>query len=65
MGGRYNFKGMARYGDLCEMTYHNQFEKAFDFLSINIELCKDQFSGPVILAFDPSYIPKSGKQMVH
>ena len=65
MRGRYNFKGMGRYGDLNEMTYHNQFEKAFDFLSINIELCNDQFSGPVILAFDPSYIPKSGKHTPH
>lgn len=61
MRGRYNFKGMNRYGEYNEMTYHNQFEKAFDFLSFNIELCKDQFKGTVILAFDPSYIPKSGK----
>ncbi len=59
--GRYNFKGMSRYSSDCEMTFHNQFEKDFDFLSFNIELCKDQFKGQRILAFDPSYIPKSGK----
>jgi DDE family transposase len=61
MRGRYNFKGMDRYGGHNEMTYHNQFKKGFDFLSFNVELCKDQFKGDVILAFDPSYIPKSGK----
>jgi hypothetical protein len=65
MRGRYNFKGMQRYGRYNEMTYHNQFNKDFDFLSFNIELCKDQFEGPVILAFDPSYIPKSGKHTPH
>ncbi len=43
------------------MTFHNQFEKEFDFLSFNIELCNSQFKGRTILAFDPSYIPKSGK----
>ena len=65
MRGRYNFKGMQRYGKLNEMTYHNQFEKTFDFLAFNIELCKDQFKGSVILVFDPSYIPKSGKYTPH
>ncbi len=65
MRGRYNFKGMQRYGDYNEMTYHNQFEKDFDFLSLNVELSKDQFKGSVILAFDPSYIPKSGKHTPH
>lgn len=59
--GRYNFKGMSRYGSNCEMTFHNQFEKEFDFLSFNVEMCKGQFKGRTILAFDPSYIPKSGK----
>jgi hypothetical protein len=65
MRGRYNFKGMTRYGDFNEMTYHNHFEKDFDFLSFNIELCKDQFAGSIILAFDPSYVPKSGKHTPH
>ncbi len=65
MRGKYNFKGMQRYGKYNEMTYHNQFEKSFDFLTFNIELCKDQFKGRIILAFDPSYIPKSGKHSPH
>jgi Transposase DDE domain len=65
MRGRYHFKGMARYGEFNEMTYHNQFEKEFDFLTFNIELCKDQFAGTVILAFDPSYLPKSGDHTPH
>lgn len=61
MRGRYNFKGMSRYGEYSEMTYHNHFSKGFDFLTFNIELCKNQIKSDMILAFDPSYIPKSGK----
>lgn len=59
--GRYNFKGMSRYSSSCEMTFHNQFEKDFDFLDFNIELCTGQLKGRRILVFDPSYLPKSGK----
>ena len=59
--GRYNFKGMSRYSSTNEMTFHNQFEKSFNFLFFNIELCTQELKGRIILAFDPSYIPKSGK----
>ncbi len=61
MRGRINFKRMSRYGRYCEMTYHTQFAKGFDFLSFNSMLCKEVFNGQVILAFDASFIPKSGK----
>jgi len=61
MRGRYTFKGLQRYGDKCEKSYRLQFEQAFDFLSFNVELCKSHLSGHCVLAFDPSYLPKSGK----
>ncbi len=61
MRGRYTFKGMERYGDYCEATYRLHFERDFDFLRFNIELSRESLSAHLILAFDPSYLPKSGK----
>lgn len=61
MRGRYTFKGMERYGDKCEKTYRLQFEQEFDFLSFNVAMSKTHLSKHRILAFDPSYLPKSGK----
>ena len=59
--GRYHFQGMTRYGDKCEKSYRLQFEEPFDYLRFNIELCRRELSTDLILAFDPSYLPKSGK----
>ncbi len=61
MRGRYTFKGMERYSDQCEKTYRLQFEQSYDFLRFNMELCKEHLSNHRIIAFDPSYLPKSGK----
>lgn len=65
MRGRYNFKGMARYGTYNEKSYRLQFEKDFDFLKFNLELHKTYLSKNCIVAFDPSYLPKSGKHTPH
>ena len=62
MRGRYTFKGLERYGDKCEKTYRLHFEQKFDFLSFNLEMSKTHLSKHCILVFDPSYLPKSGKQ---
>jgi len=59
--GRYTFLGMERYGNKCEKTYRNQFEKDFDFQWFNTELIKAHCSNHLIVVFDPSFIPKSGK----
>jgi len=59
--GRYTFQGLSRYGGKCEKSYRLQFEKPFDYLAFNIELCGSHLSEELILAFDPSYLPKSGK----
>jgi len=61
MRGRYNFKGMERYGNYSEKTYRLQFEKSFDFFQFNVALWKNHLSDNCIVAFDPSYLPKSGK----
>lgn len=63
--GRYNFLNMARYGDYSEQTFRNQFDKPFDFIDFNATLIKMHCSGHLINAFDPSYIPKSGKETAH
>ncbi|HNW97740.1 MAG TPA: hypothetical protein PKK00_04925 [Bacteroidales bacterium] len=63
--GRYNFQNMSRYGEYSEQTYRNQFDKPFDFMEFNSVLIKGNCSGHLLNAFDPSYIPKSGKETEH
>lgn len=63
--GRYTFLGLSRYGSYSEKTFHTQFAKEFDWLGFNWELIKDHISPNRMLVFDPSYIPKSGKQTPH
>jgi hypothetical protein len=60
--GRINFLQLARYGKYKEQRYRQQFEKSFDFLTFNKELALSQGSGRYAIAFDPSYISKSGKK---
>jgi hypothetical protein len=59
--GRINFLQLGRFGKHKEQRYRQQFEKAFDFLTFNKELVLSQGSGRYVIAFDPSYISKSGK----
>lgn len=63
--GRYNFLNMARYGEYGEQTYRNQFDKPFDFIEFNTTIIKANCSCHLVNAFDPSYIPKSGKETEH
>lgn len=65
MGNRFTFLGMARYGKYGEQSYRNNFGKLFDFLKFNSELIRESCSKHLIIAFDPSYIPKSGKETEH
>ena len=65
MRGRYNFKGMERYGSYSEKSYRLHFEKDFDFLKFNSELHRSELSKNCIVVFDPSYLPKSGKHTPH
>ena len=60
--GRINFLQLARYGKYKEQRYRQQFEKSFDFLTFNKELTLSLGSGRFAIAFDPSYVNKSGKK---
>ncbi len=60
--GRINFLQLARYGKYKEQRYRQQFEKGFDFLEFNKEFTLSQGSGRYAIAFDPSYVSKSGKK---
>lgn len=60
--GKINFMQLGRYSQYCEQTHRIQFEKGFDFLSFNMNLASRVISKDRILALDPCYIPKSGKE---
>jgi hypothetical protein len=59
--GRYNFTHLARYDERDESTFRNNFARPFDFFQLNLLLVKKHLSEDCIIAFDPSYITKSGK----
>ena len=63
--GKYNFINIARYGKYNEKTYRNQMEKPFDWVGFNTELILNNCSPELILAYDPSYLSKSGKKTPH
>lgn len=60
--GRVNFLQLGRFGNFKEQRYRQQFEKPFPWLDFNKELTLSQGSGKFVIAFDPSYISKSGKK---
>jgi hypothetical protein len=59
--GRINFLQLGRFSPLCEQTYRNHFERAFDFFSFNKKLINQTVSPETVIALDPSFIPKAGK----
>lgn len=59
--GRHNFVNLARYGHLSELSYRNWYGKGFDFYTFNYLLLSFLPKEEHIIAFDPSYISKSGK----
>ena len=59
---RYTMLNLGRLGIYSEKSIRLHFEKLFDFSSFNAALIKKSCGKELIAAFDPSYIPKSGKQ---
>ncbi len=59
---RYTMVNLGRMGCYSEKSIRLHFEKFFDFVCFNRELIKKRCGKELIAAFDPSYIPKSGKQ---
>jgi len=62
ISGRYNFTNLSRYCDYAEQSIRNGFERGFDFFRFNYILVQTHLGREKILAFDPSYIYKSGKK---
>jgi len=59
--GRNNFENLSRQGIYNESTYRNNYDKSFDFLKFNQNLIEQSCAKEIAIAFDPSYISKSGK----
>ena len=59
---RYTMLNLGRIGGYCEKSIRLHFEKVFDFVSFNTAVINKSCGKDLIAAFDPSYIPKSGKQ---
>lgn len=62
ISGRHNFINLARYCHHAEKSIRNAFERGFNFFGFNYLLVQDHLGKEKILAFDPSYIYKSGKK---
>ncbi len=58
---RINFSQLGRYGTYKEQRCRQQFEKEFDFFKFNTAMINQHCGKRQVIAFDPSYIPKSGK----
>ena len=58
---RINFLQLGRFSPYCEQTHRIHFEQGFDFFAFNKFLTQEIVSKDCVIAFDPSYIPKSGK----
>lgn len=59
--GRYTYSNFGRYGEKNEVTYRNHHASGFDFQSFNHYLILGHTSTHRMIAFDPSYVSKSGK----
>ena len=60
--GKINYLQMERFPDKCEQYFRINFENKFNFQDFNLAMIKERCSGECIVAFDPSYIKKSGKK---
>ena len=61
MRGRYNFCNMAPWCSTVESTFRDNYAKSFAWLAFNRLLVEQYLSDDLAIAFDPSFVPKSGK----
>jgi len=59
--GKINFLQLERFSDKCEQYFRINFENKFNFQDFNLSMIKERITESIV-AFDPSYISKSGKQ---
>jgi hypothetical protein len=58
--GKINFLQMGRFTDKCEQYFRINFENKLNFQGLNLAMIKDRLTESIV-AFDPSYIKKSGR----
>src|SRR5881227_1891438 len=58
---RYNFLSLSRYGGYSDRAIRNHFEKPLPFVELFDGLYRPLQQKECILAFDPTFIPKSGR----
>jgi hypothetical protein len=59
--GKINFLQLSRFSEFCEQYFRIHFQNVFPFQDFNLALISMQKIKESIIAFDPGYIPKSGK----
>ena len=59
--GRFNFVNISRFISYSEQALRNGYERGFNFLEFNLKTVQQHCSNEIILAFDPTFISKSGK----
>lgn len=59
---RINFLQLGRYSRFGEQRFRRQFEERFDFFGFNKALSMPWIGSRTAVAFDPSFIHKSGKK---
>lgn len=59
--GRYSFENLSRQSKYSSFTYRKWFRQSFDFARFNHLLIEHYTGKERIIAFDPSFIAKSGK----
>jgi hypothetical protein len=62
---RYTFSNMSRFGTYSDRSYRFHFGRWFDFLSFNLALSDSLDETDYVIAFDPTYIRKSGRFTAH
>lgn len=62
--GRATFRNLSRYSPYHEKTFSRWFRREFDWVTVNHEAIQQTVppDHEQVLAFDPSFVPKSGKR---
>jgi hypothetical protein len=59
---RYNFLSLSRYGGYSDRAIREQFAKPLPYIELFDALYRPLQQKECILAFDPTFVPRSGKQ---
>ena len=64
ISGRATFRNLSRYSPYHEKTFSRWFRRQFDWVTVNYTAIKQRMppEHKQVLAFNPSFVPKSGKR---